>query len=77
MYSNQIPIQVTPEDTKYSFSVGLDKNLVHIRIANQNIFALVDTGATINCISLTCLQRINRSIKIGPNKKICWFPVAL
>ena len=60
---------VTPEDTKYSFSVGLDKNLVHVRIANQNIFALVDTGATISCISLTCLQRINRSIKIGKDQQ--------
>ena len=59
----------TPENTKYSFSVGLDRNLVHVRIANTNIFALVDTGATISCISLACLQKINKLIKIGEDQQ--------
>ena len=58
-----------PEDTKYSFSQSLWRNSVFVRIADQYMFALVDTGATFSVISLTCLQRINRSIKIGKDKK--------
>ena len=58
-----------PEDTKSSFSVDLWRNFVHVRIENKHIFALVDTGATLSLISPTCLQRINRSIKIGKDKQ--------
>ncbi|KAK3084626.1 hypothetical protein FSP39_016530 [Pinctada imbricata] len=59
--------QISGETANYSFTVGLEKNLVLVKVGNLHVFSLVDSGASFSCISLSCLKDIDYNIQIVNN----------